>query len=103
MAGQVIWSPSALNDVDDIANYIARDSAYYASAVVSKILAATASIPEFLYLDRKVPETDDITIRERLVYSYRIIYQIGENDIIIIAVIHGRRLIAPVLERIKDQ
>ena len=103
MADQVIWSPAALDDVDDIASYIARDSAYYASAVVNKILATTASIPEFPHLGRMVPETNDVTIRERIVYSYRVIYQLDENNITIIAVIHGRRLIDPVFERIKDQ
>ena len=35
MAGQVVvWSPEALEDVNDIAAYIARDSGFYAAAVV---------------------------------------------------------------------
>jgi plasmid stabilization system protein ParE len=97
---QVIWSPAALDDVDDIAAYIARDSAHYASAVVSKILAITRSIPEFPHLGRQVPEIGDVMIRERIVYSYRIIYQIAGSVITIVAVIHGRRLLDPVLDRI---
>lgn len=100
MAAQVTWSPAAIEDIEDIAAYIARDSAYYASAVVGKILATTASIPEFPHLGRKVPETNDVTIRERIVYSYRIIYQITNNTIV--AVIHGRRLLDPVLDRIQE-
>ena len=37
MADQVvIWSPEALEDVDDIAGYIARDSVFYAAAVVEE-------------------------------------------------------------------
>lgn len=33
MADQVVvWSPEALQDADDIAGYIARDSAFYAAA-----------------------------------------------------------------------
>jgi plasmid stabilization system protein ParE len=41
----VVWSPKAIEDVDAIATYIARDYIFYAGAVVSKILAASRSIP----------------------------------------------------------
>jgi toxin ParE1/3/4 len=42
---------------------------------------------------RKVPEFDDDDIRELLAYSYRIIYRVQENEVIIAAVIHGRRML----------
>lgn len=32
----VVWSPEALEDVDAIAAYIARDSIFYAAVVVEK-------------------------------------------------------------------
>ena len=35
MARQLRWSPEAIEDVESIANYIERDSGYYARAVVS--------------------------------------------------------------------
>ena len=35
MARQLRWSPEAIEDIESIANYIERDSAYYARAVVS--------------------------------------------------------------------
>jgi toxin ParE1/3/4 len=38
MDTRVSWSPEALEDVDAIAAYIAKDSPFYASAVVQKIL-----------------------------------------------------------------
>jgi hypothetical protein len=41
MAYRVIWSPRALDDVDSIASYIARDSMAHASAVVTKIIRTT--------------------------------------------------------------
>lgn len=97
MDNKVEWSPAALNDVDAIASYIARDSEWYASSVVNKILAITRTIPDYPHLGRKVPEADDVTIRERLVYSYRIIYQVRDEGILIVAVIHGRCLLEPVL------
>lgn len=44
---------------------------------------------------RRVPELDDDDIRERMVYSYRLIYRIREKGqgIDVLAVIHGARLL----------
>ncbi|MGM0540047.1 MAG: type II toxin-antitoxin system RelE/ParE family toxin [Thermodesulfobacteriota bacterium] len=40
-----------------------------------------------------VPEIGDEKIRERFVYSYRLIYRMDQDQILIIAVIHGKRLL----------
>lgn len=42
---------------------------------------------------RKVPEFDDENIRELLAYSYRIIYRVDEDEVLISAVIHGKRIL----------
>ncbi len=42
---------------------------------------------------RKVPEFDDDNIHELLLYSYRIIYRVQEDEVIISAVIHGKRML----------
>jgi toxin ParE1/3/4 len=44
MAYSVVWSPNALDDVDEIAAYITRDSPTYAAAVVEKILDITRNL-----------------------------------------------------------
>jgi toxin ParE1/3/4 len=93
MAYSVVWSPNALNDVDEIAAYIARDSPTYASAVVEKILDITRNLQNFPLLGRVVPESNEESIRETFVYSYRLIYQVQEETITIIAVVHGKRLL----------
>jgi toxin ParE1/3/4 len=85
MAYSVVWSPNALNDVDEIAAYISRDSPTYAAAVVEKILDITRNLQNFALLGRVVPESNEESIRERFVYSYRLIYQVQEEIIIIIA------------------
>ena len=41
-------------------------------------------------MGRMVPETGDPEIRERIVAPYRVLYHLGE-DILILAIIHGRR------------
>jgi toxin ParE1/3/4 len=60
--------------VDEIAAYIARDSPTYAAAVVEKILDITRNLQNFPLLGRIVPESNEESIRERFVYSYRLIY-----------------------------
>lgn len=93
MAYSVVWSPKALEDVDSIAAYIARDSPAYASAVVGKILEITRSLSNFPFAGRVVPEFDDEMLRERFVYSYRVIYRVETETVIIAAVVHGKQIL----------
>lgn len=95
----VNWSPEAREDLKSIAEYIARDSEYYARAVVSKILGTSRSISEQPNIGRKVPEVNDERIRERFVYSYRLVYEIGNKAITIVAVIHGKRSFENISDR----
>ena len=93
MALRLAWSPEAVEDVEAIAAYIERDSPWYASAVVSRIINAAESIPEQPEMGRIVPEIDRPDVRERFAYSYRLIYRVGKRRILVVAVIHGNRLL----------
>ena len=93
MARRLDWSPEALEDIESIASYIERDSAWYAKAVVSKIVEIAETIPDFPELGRMVPEIADPALRERLVYNYRAIYRVDVERIVIAPVIHGSRLL----------
>lgn len=44
-------------------------------------------------LGRIVPELVDLNVRERFLYSYRLIYEFTAEAIQILAVIHGKRLL----------
>jgi plasmid stabilization system protein ParE len=50
-------------------------------------------LQEFSELGRKVPEFNDIKIREIFVYSYRLIYKLNQQDILFVAVVHDKRLL----------
>ena len=101
MARRLSWSPEAIEDVESIALYIGRDSVWYARAVATKIVETAGTIPNFPESGRIVPEIGNPSIRERFVYSYRIIYRIEKEQILIAAVIHGSRLLQPVLQRVE--
>ena len=60
------------------------------------------TIPDYPELGRAVPEVGDTSIRERFVYSYRIIYRVESARILIAAVIHGSRLLQPFIQRIES-
>jgi plasmid stabilization system protein ParE len=96
---EVEWSPEATEDLEAIAEYIARDSEYYARAVVTEILSASRNSGKFPWIGRMVPEIGDDHIRERFVYSYRLVYRVESRRILIVAVIHGKRLLENISER----
>jgi addiction module RelE/StbE family toxin len=93
MAVKLEWSEEALEDIESIATYIEKDSPAYAKSVVSKFFEKAEILKEFTELGRKVPEINDINIREILVYSYRLIYKIDSNTVLFVAVVHGKRLL----------
>lgn len=82
----------SVEDVDEIAAFLARASRRYASTVVDKIFQATRNLDTFPFAGRVVPEVGDNLIREKLVLDYRLIYKIDGSDVIVLAVIHRRRL-----------
>lgn len=53
----------------------------------------TRILARFPQAGRKVPEFDDENIRELVVYSYRIIYRLQQDEVLIVTVIHGKRVL----------
>jgi toxin ParE1/3/4 len=101
MARGLAWSPEAIEDIESIASYIERDSPWYAKTVASRIVETAETIPDHPELGRIVPEIGDRSIRERFVYSYRIIYRLESERILVAAVIHGSRLLQHFIPRIE--
>jgi len=91
------WSPEA---IESIASYIEWDSPRFAQIVASKIVSTAESILLNPEMGRAVPEIGRKSIRERFVYSYRVIYQIEPERALVVAAIHGSRLLQPVIQRV---
>lgn len=77
--------------MEDIASYIARDSTRYAAAVVASLRDLARTLRDFPLSGRMVPELADRTVREKLVYGYRLIYRVGPGVVTIAAVVHARQ------------
>ncbi len=93
MAYRVVWSPKAVEDVDAIAAYIARDSPSYAAAVVQKVIEITDELAQDATRGRLIPEIEESKIMEQFAYSYRLLYRIEGETVTVAALIHGKRLL----------
>jgi toxin ParE1/3/4 len=94
MAYQIIWSPAAEADVEEIGQYLERvASPAVATSVVSKIRAAGLRYCDFPFSARMIPEFQDTTRRETFVYQWRLMYRVEDDCIRVLRVVHGRRLL----------
>jgi toxin ParE1/3/4 len=91
MARKVIWSFEATADLEALAEYIAKDSAFYAASFVQEIQDASRSLKEFSERGRIVPELFNPNICELFIKGYRLIYNIEESRVVILDLINGRR------------
>lgn len=87
----VRWTSPATADLKKIFAYIAEDSKYYARQVVKNIVEKTETLNDFPEIGRTVPELNEKNIRELMIYSYRLVYEVKGGDVEIIAIIHGKR------------
>jgi toxin ParE1/3/4 len=93
MAHQIVWLGAAAEDLDEIAAYIAADSPRYAGIVTENVLAAARELADFPNMGAIVPEWNDESCRQRIIYSYRLIYRIKPDRVEVLTVIHGARLL----------
>ena len=91
MARAVRWSEAATRDLDEAAEFIARDSRYYAAALVRDARAAARSLRTLAERGRIVPEARSSNVREIPVKSYRLIYWVAPDAVTVLAFVYGAR------------
>jgi len=79
MAGKVILTPQAQEDLREIVSFLERDSADKASAFANLLVENALSTATLPSPGRIVPELADESVREIIHGSYRIIYQSDKN------------------------
>ena len=96
---ELIWSEKSLLDVENIYDYIARDSLLYAKYQVESISASVERLRMFPESGRHLPEFPQLPHREVIVDNYRVIYRYdsGIDELKIVAVVHGSRLLRETL------
>jgi addiction module RelE/StbE family toxin len=90
---KIKWTPQSLEDIEAIANFITRDSSYYARMFTIKVFEAVDRLELFPESGRVVPELNRKEIREVIIGNYRIIYKIRGESVEILTVYHSSRLL----------
>ena len=93
MVQKIKWTLRSLNDLQDIYEFIAKDSKRYAQMQIENIQDAVSQLPHFPVMGRIMPEFPHLPYREIISGNYRIIYKIEKDLIVIMSVVHGRRII----------
>ena len=88
---EIVWSPSALTDLDSIAEHIARDSVGQASLFIERIIRATDRLEIFPHSGRVIPELRQEDRQEIIYGSYRIMYRVVGDEVRITGIVHGAR------------
>ena len=93
---------SAVNDIQEIVDYIAEDNATIAVEILDRLESRVNSLKEYPERGRVVPELLNQNImeyHEMIETPWRIIYKVVESNVFILTVIDGRRNVQDVLLR----
>ena len=86
---KIVWTDSAIYDLNDIGEYISKDSVKYAELTVERLFNAVDIVEDFPDAGKMVIELNDESIRELIRGSYRIVYRKKSIDRIDILTVHN--------------
>jgi toxin ParE1/3/4 len=96
----LIWSPDAIRDLHEIADFIALDKPKAARRWVQTLTVVAEQAGALPFAGRRVPEFDRENMREMIKRGYRVMYRVSDELVEIVAVIEGhRRVPADILDR----
>jgi toxin ParE1/3/4 len=96
---EVRWSLTASDDLQEIENFIARDSTLHAVNFIDRIVESADKLQKSPQLGRIVPEFDRTAIRELIFNGNRIVYFLRNDTVIILRVVHGARDLGELVRR----
>ncbi|MEA3444376.1 MAG: type II toxin-antitoxin system RelE/ParE family toxin [Bacteroidota bacterium] len=86
---KIIWTDSAIEDLNDIGDYIAKDSERFAEITVQRLFNNVDVLEDNPKLGKMVPEFENDSIRELIRGSFKIVYQIIDDFRIDILTVHN--------------
>ena len=88
---EVVWSRLARRTLDEILDYVAQESPTAAGNLLSTALDRASSLGTLADRGRIVPEVGVRNVRELLIGRYRMLYEVRDDIVIVLAMIHGAR------------
>ncbi len=89
----VRWTARAVADLIKIGDYIAFDNPTKARSWVERLRQHALRAVEMPYAGRVVPEINRSDVRETFLRTYRIVYRIVDDGIVVLTVFEGHRLL----------
>ena len=90
---KIFWSPLAVERLEDIFEYIAKDDNSAASKMIGRIFKRIETLSRFPERGRKVPEASREEIREVYEGEYRIIYRVESKRIYVLSIRNFKQLV----------
>jgi toxin ParE1/3/4 len=91
MAFQIVWSPEAAQDLQEIVRFIGRDSIEYAATWAARLVERIETLEQFPRLGPRVWHLLAGELRKLTEGSYLIIYRVRGTQVHILAIVHGAR------------
>ena len=88
---RVVWTRRAEVDLEDIGDYIAADNPVAAERWVSKLMEQARKAADAPFGGRMVPEIRMESVRETFLRTYRIVYRVLGDTVVILTVFEGHR------------
>jgi toxin ParE1/3/4 len=90
---RIKWTNEALIRLFEIEDFISQDSPERAKKFVDQIIEHAETLSDKPLSGRTVPEISNPDIRELIFKKYRIVYSIRGNELDILTVFEGHRLL----------
>jgi toxin ParE1/3/4 len=90
---KLLWTHRSRRDLLEIGGYIARDNPQRARRWVGRLRLRARKAAEMPNAGRIVPEFQREDVREVFLQSYRIVYQVREDAVVVLTVFEGHRLL----------
>lgn len=90
---KLIWTRTVLENLKEIESYIARDNPKKAIDFTDRLIDKCENLKDNPDMGRVVPELQIQQVRELIVKNYRIVYRHVAEEIQILTVFEGHRLL----------
>ena len=90
---KILFTDQARSELREIKSYISFQSPLQAMRVVEKIIDEIQRIPTNPSIGRSIIITSKFTVRQLLVFKYRIFYREINNQVEILSIFHSARLL----------
>jgi plasmid stabilization system protein ParE len=100
---QVIWTEPALNNLNDIAEYIALNNLYAAKQLVERVFEKVEGLEQFPNSGKVPEELPDLNYRELVVNPCRVFYKVESDAVYILNVLRQERNLSKYILSVTNQ